>query len=68
MTTPIEQELYELRELVAKLRDVFPFPQDKCYDKGYPMDNKNGWGYGALMSSPTDCMNEMINVCKNKTI
>ena len=50
--------------LIAKLRDVFPFPKEKDWDNGYDCNKKDGWHLAGIMKTPKDCLEIMIGVCE----
>lgn len=52
---------------VAELREVFPFPEDKCWDNGYDVNNEDGWHHAELCHSPEMCVDAMIRICKNNS-
>jgi len=54
----------EIDVLIAKLRDVFPFPKEKDYDNGYDWSKKDGWHLAGITRDPKDCLEMMIGVCE----
>jgi len=54
----------KINSLIAELRDVFPFPEEKDWDKGYDWEKKDGWHTAGLLKSPENCLEIMIGVCK----
>jgi len=54
----------EIDVLIAKLRDVFPFPKEKDWDNGYDCNKKDGWHLAGIMKDPKDCLEIMIGVCE----
>jgi hypothetical protein len=41
----LEESHRVLVNKIAELREVFPFPEDKDIDKGYPSDKKDGLAF-----------------------
>ena len=50
---------------IAELRELFPFPENKDYDKGYDWSNKDGWHLAEIVACPHMCLDAMIRVLKS---
>lgn len=58
-----QEENSKLTELIAKLRDVFPFPKEKDWDEGYDHNKTDGWHLAGIVNDPIMCLEIMIGVC-----
>jgi len=59
-----EEKYNNLILLIANLRDVFPFDENKDYDLGYSTVYNDGWQTAAIIHSPEYCLEEIINYLK----
>tara|TARA_Y100000310_G_scaffold22673_1_gene21683 strand:+ start:43 stop:264 length:222 start_codon:yes stop_codon:yes gene_type:complete len=59
-----KEQLEKLSSQIAELREVFPFPKAKDYDKGYDWSKKDGWNLSEICSCPHLCLGAMIRVLK----
>ena len=58
-------QLDRFSDQIAELRELFPFPEDKCYDNGHDWSKNDGWHLAEIVACPHMCLDAMIRVLKN---
>ena len=60
-----EHKYEELSSKVARLREVFPWPDEFDIDQGCKADNPKAWHLAEIVHSPEYCIDAMIRIMQD---